>query len=340
MKVKGYSGYHGRKKRQKVVITLVLVAVVLLCGVFLLLQNYIVYDDSGKARLDLPFFQRDHEDTPPLDDDEINIDIVMPETEDAPVVSPLQPVKELHARLVGSLVLNRDPVKTLESTPEEDIVIEVKRVNGSITYASEATIPAEVEVAQGDTMTNLKTILAGDKYVVARMSTFCDSYFVRAYRDAALCRENGGYWYDGDSRTWLDPTHPQTKAYITGLCQELASLGFDELMLDNFAYPTTGNVSAIYGLTEVDREAVLADFAAALRANLPTGTVLGIVLRSDLSAEDGITAELITEHFDRVYVTSTVDVAALQEALGEDYGAERIVAITGRATETGGYMIG
>lgn len=336
MKMKGYSGYHGRRKKQKLLVTLVLVAVVLLCGGFLLLQNYFIYDDSGKIRLDLPFFDRAEEETPPLSDDEVNIDVITPEEKP----SLLHEVKELHARLVGSLVLTRDPIKTLESTPEEDIVIEVKRVNGSITYASEATIPAEVEVAQGDTMTNLKTILAGDKYVVARMSTFCDSYFVRAYRDAALCRDNGGYWYDADSRTWLDPTHPQTVAYITGLCQELAALGFDELMLDHFAYPTTGNLSAIDGLAQTDQEAVLADFTAALRANLPESTVLGIVLRNNLDAADGITAELIAQYFDRVYVTSNVDVAALQEELGDKYGAERIVAITGKATESGSYMIG
>ena len=336
MKIKGYSGYHGRRKKQKVLITLVLIVAVLLCGAFLLLQDYFVYDDSGKISLDLPFFDRDGEDSPTVDEDEVTIDIVTPEEKP----SSLREVKELHARMVGSLVLKRDPEKTLESTPEEDIVIEVKRVNGSITYASEANIPEEVDVTGGDTMTNLKAILAGDKYVVGRMSTFCDSYFVRAYRDAALCRDNGGYWYDADSRTWLDPTHPQTTAYITSLCQELTALGFDELMLDHFAYPVTGNTAAIDGLAQTDREAVLADFIAALRANLPEGTVLGIVLRNDLSAEDGINAELITTYFDRVYVASHVDVTALQEELGEGYGAERIVAMTGKAPESGSYMIG
>ena len=336
MKIKGYSGYHGRRKKQKVLITLVLIVAVLLCGAFLLLQDYFVYDDSGKISLDLPFFDRGGEDSPTVDEDEVNIDIVTPDEKP----SSLREVKELHARMVGSLVLKRDPEKTLESTPEEDIVIEVKRVNGSITYASEANIPEEVDVTGGDTMTNLKAILAGDKYVVGRMSTFCDSYFVRAYRDAALCRDNGGYWYDADSRTWLDPAHPQTTAYITSLCQELTALGFDELMLDHFAYPVTGNTAAIDGLAQTDREAVLVDFIAALRANLPEGTVLGIVLRNDLSAEDGINAELITTYFDRVYVSANVDITALQEELGEGYGAERIVAMTGKAPESGSYMIG
>ena len=68
--------------------------------------------------------------------------------------------------------------------------------------------------------------------------------------------------------------------------------------------------------------------------------MLGIVLRNDLSAEDGINAELITTYFDRVYVASHVDITALREELGEGYSAERIVAMTGKAPESGSYMIG
>jgi hypothetical protein len=99
-------------------------------------------------------------------------------------------------------------------------------------------------------------------------------------------------------------------------------------------------VEAIYGLDEMDREKVLSDFAAALRANLPEGIVVGIVLHNDLSAEDGISAELITTHFDRVYVAPNVDVPALKEVLGGAYGAERYVVLADKAPETGGYLIG
>ena len=336
MRSKGYSGYHGRKNKQKRLLTLLLILVLLLGGAFLLVQNYVVYDDSGKMHFDIPFFHRVDDDQPPaLEDEDITIDILTPED-----TLTLRPVKELRARQMGARVLIRDSVKEVSTAPESDVVIEVKRVNGFINYDSQINIPPEVDVSRGDTLANFKAVLDGEKYVVARMSTFCDSYFVRAYRDAALSRDNGAYWYDGDNRTWLDPTHPQTLAYITTLCQELAELGVDELMLDHFAYPVTGNVEAIYGLEETDREEVLSDFAAALRANLPEETVVGIVLHNDLSAEDGISAELITAHFDRVYVAPDVDVAALKEELGSAYGAERYVMLTDRAADTGGYLIG
>ncbi len=337
MRSKGYSGYHGRNNKQKRLLTLALVVVLLLGGAFLLVQNYVVYDDSGKMYFDIPFFEREEvEEGPTVDADDVTIDVIAPEEE----ALLLRPVKELHARQMGARVLIRDAEKTVASVPESDVVIEVKRVNGFINYDSQVNIPPEVDVSRGDTLANFKAVLDGEKYIVARMSTFCDSYFVRAYRDAALSRDNGGYWYDGDNRTWLDPTHPQTLAYITALCQELAELGVDELMLDHFAYPVTGNVEAIVGLNEVDREKVLVDFAAALRANLPEDTVVGIVLHNDLSAEVGISADLITAHFDRVYVDANMDTAALQEALGSAYGAERMVTMTNKATETGGYLIG
>ena len=79
MKMKGYSGYRGRRKKQKVLVTLVLVAVVLLCGGFLLLQDYFVYDDSGKIHLELPFFGEKEDDAASLDKDEVNLDILTPE---------------------------------------------------------------------------------------------------------------------------------------------------------------------------------------------------------------------------------------------------------------------
>ncbi|MBQ3549271.1 MAG: hypothetical protein IJA33_05280 [Oscillospiraceae bacterium] len=337
MKHRGYTGYHGRRSQQKRWLTLLLIVVLLLGGAFLLVQNYVVYDDSGKMHFDIPFFGRVDEDEPPaLQDEDITIDIIAPEEG----VLTLRPVKELHGRQLGSRVLIRDSEKAVEAVPEEDVVIEVKRVNGFVNYDSQVNIPPEVDVSRGETLANFKAVLAGEKYVVARMSTFCDSYFVRAYREAALSRENGSYWYDGDNRTWLDPTHPQTLAYITALCQELTELGVDELMLDHFAYPVTGNVTAIVGLDQTDRAEVLSDFAAALRANLPEETVLGIVLHNDLAAEDGINAELITSCFDRVYVAADVDTVALKETLGPGYGAERIVSLVTKAPESGGYVIG
>lgn len=53
---KGYHNYRGRGGRQKRLLAVVLVLVILAATAFLVIQNYIVYDDAGKGphRVALP----------------------------------------------------------------------------------------------------------------------------------------------------------------------------------------------------------------------------------------------------------------------------------------------
>lgn len=332
---KGYHNYRGRGRRQKRLLAVVLVLVILAAVAYLVIQNYIVYDDAGKAHIEWPFRkdapQADTQE-PVIPDGDVTIDYVdngyMPHLE------------ELHARMLSADVLRQDPRTVLDSLAESAFAVETKRVNGSITYTTAVAVPEQVDVAQYDTMTNLQTLLAGDAYSIARMSVFCDSYFVRAYPDAALCVESGSFWYDADSMAWLDPSNPQVLVYITTLCQEYADLGFDEIALDYFSYPTTGQLDSIAGLENVDRLQVLTDFVKSLRANLPDTVKLSIVLRSELSADFGLSADLLAENFDRVYVESGVDTAALQRALPEKFDADtRLVPIVTEASESGSYLV-
>lgn len=45
-------------------------------------------------------------------------------------------------------------------------------------------------------------------------------------------------WRDEEKLRWLDPDSETARAYIVGLCRELAQLGFDEIMLDQCWFPT------------------------------------------------------------------------------------------------------
>ena len=186
---KGYHNYRGRghKRRQKIALAAALTVVIFAAAAFLVLQNYIVYDDAGKAHVEWPFGKKDPQtDTQDsaVPDGDVNIDYV--DNGYAPHLEPL------HARMLPGNVLRQNPATVLEGVTEDAVVIEVKRVNGSIPYTTEVEVPQQVAVEQYDTMVNLKALLAGEKYTVARMSVFCDSYFVRAYPDAALRVENGG----------------------------------------------------------------------------------------------------------------------------------------------------
>ena len=334
---KGYHNYRGRgrKRRQQIVLAAVLVAVILAAAAFLVIQNYIVYDDAGKAHIEWPFRKEEpqpDQQEPGVPDGEVTIDYV--DTGYAPHLEPL------HAQMLETNILRQDPQAVLDSLTENAFAVETKRVNGSITYTTAVEVPQQVDVAQYDTMANLQTLLAGDAYSIARMSVFCDSYFVRAYPDAAMRVESGSFWYDAASMAWLDPSNPQVLVYITTLCQEYASLGFDEIALDYFSYPTTGRLESIAGLENVDRLQVLTDFAKSLRANLPDSVKVSIVLRSEPAADFGLSPEMLAQNFDRIYLEAGVDAAALRQQLPEKFDADtRLVPIVAVPAETGSYVV-
>ena len=331
MTTRGYHNYRGR--RQKKWIAAALILLILLALAFLAAQEYIVYDDEGKAHLELPFGRKNASE--PSDytiPDDVTIDYV-----DNGYAPHLQ---ELQAQQLPANVLKLPPETALDGVAAKAVAVEVKRVNGAITYTTEVEVPDEVAVEQDDTMANLQTLLAENRYRIARMSVFCDSYFVRAYPDAALRIASGGLWYDAASMAWLDPSSPQVLVYITTLCQEYAKLGFDEILLDYFSYPVAGRLTSIAGLEDIDRIQVLTDFIKSLRANLPEDIAVSIVLRSQPTAEFGLSPEMLTENFDRIYLEDGVDADALRQQLPEHFDFDaRLVPVVDAPAESGSYLL-
>ena len=168
----------------------------------------------------------------------------------------------------------------------------------------------------------------------AQVSCLRDSALVREEPGLSLHRVSGSPWLDESRQGWLDPAQPQVQSYLIGLCRELAQLGFDEILLDWFLYPTSGDQTALD--LPADRTAVLKDFAQALEKQLPEGTVLSVVLRETPTADSGLTPELLTACFDRVYVMPEADASALPT--GYD-AATRVVAMTAYAPDSGSYLV-
>lgn len=117
---------------------------------------------------------------------------------------------------------------------------------------------------------------------------------------------------------WLDPNKPETQQYLADLCAECASLGFDEILLDQFTYPTVGRLDRLQ-TGDVEKTAVLAALTVRLREAIPKTTALSIELHSDPVADtdkSGLTLELVTGSFDRIYLDTTdLPLATLQGEL-------------------------
>lgn len=327
---KGYNRYRGRGGGDNLIWAIVLCIVLLSAVGFLLAQQYLVYDDEGNVHWALPFGRGgDNGRDNPIDPADVTIERQDPEA------SQRRALEELHARELETGALWWQPEHALSSL-EEAMVVECKSIVGGLRYATAVKIPAGVVSEQGSTTDNLAALLQSDHYAVARIHCFCDTAYARAVPGTALTAGDGQLWYDGDGRAWLDPAEAQTLAYVTALCQELASLGFDELLLDSFSYPPAGGTGSIALPSDTEQAAILSDFAAAIRKAIPEKVVLSVAIHGDV----GEITKTLYECFDRLYVDETVDMASLTALLGETCDTATELAVeTHTKPKSGSYVL-
>ncbi len=333
MATKGYSSYHGRVSPGKIALIVVLVLILLGAITYLVVQNYLVYDESGQVHLELPFFKpKDGEDTEQPSDgqtglDDADFDRVEPEF-------PHVKVSALHGVRLPDDCLWWGADYIMTRLAPEDMVLAVKRTTGGITYATEAQPPQGVVVETGRPIDCLKTLLAADRWTVGHIVCFSDNAFAQSRTDCALVRADGGLWYDAAGQAWLDPTDPEVLRYLTALCKECGELGFNEVLLDSFCYPSSGDTAAIAN-DDGDRAQILTDVAKTLRSSLPEGVALSVTYRGS----GDLTLAQLADLFDRIYVPAA-DYDAVAAQLGGQFdAATRLVSMTSQAAETGSYML-
>ena len=331
MATKGYNSYHGRMSGGKIALIVALVLVLVGAVAYLTLQNYVVYDEAGNARLELPFLHRkdkeEPDDTPSAGDRDDIVDTVEPE-------HPHVKVAALHGVRLPDDCLWWGADYIMTKLAPEDMVLAVKRTTGGITYATEAQPPQGVVVETGRPLDCLKTLLAADRWTVGHIVCFSDNAFAQARTDCALVRADGGLWYDAAGQAWLDPTDPEVLRYLTALCRECGELGFNEVLLDNFCYPASGDTAAIAN-DDGDRAQILTDMAKTLRSSLPEGVALSVAYRGS----GDLTLAQLADLFDRIYVPAA-DYDAVAAQLGGQFdAATRLVSMTSQAAGTGSYML-
>ena len=194
------------------------------------------------------------------------------------------------------------------------------------------------------TSTHLQTITGSNCYTVARIAALCDQSYPIAQSAAAFTYPGGSLWRDNYSRLWLDPTAEETASYLCDLAKECAQLGFDEILLDYMRFPIEGNLSqttlgdtkrpdAMAALTEKIREAVGPEVAVSilLPASLDTTSAF---------KASGLTAKVLTERFDRIYVPQdSAAYAWLDGALDKAFDRSARLVLTSYAATEGSYMI-
>lgn len=342
----GYGGYRGRRTLNDILklIAIVLgVLVVLSLSGLLLGQNYIVFTDSG-LRLEWPFTQKgEGEPVPP---DKVNV-VVQPgssqseepeepeEQEQPPVETPMMAAVELSV----DAVLDGTALQKLEQAGANALILDMKDQEGKLGWVSQQEVAVRGEVnAKADGINEaLRVWNQGEVYTVASVCCFRDNTVPYQRNDLAL-RATYGNWRDELGLRWLNPDSADARAYLTGLCGELAQLGFDEILLDCYAFPTQGKRSAIVqsgsyqsGQFAQVTETFLDEVRQAVK---PYGTVLSIRANRTVftgeNADSGLTAAVMEGGADRIWMPEDGEEPALPDLLssfGITRPEERLVEV-------------
>ena len=325
---RGYRSYRGRTPKGKIALTVVLVLVILVSAAVIWVQNYVVYDEDGRAHLELPW---QTEETSPVQegDPSEDVEIIVQEPErperlaafSAP--SPLTRAAWKDAWLGAGLM----------SAPAYNAAaVTLKDSAGHIYFAASGAAAGAVTTAE-DTAAALTEVTESGRHTIARMSCFLDPIAAKADVEGMGLKNTGGYiFYDGNDLNWLDPSKPAARQYLCGLAAEIAQLGFDEILLTDLSYPTEGKLDKI-DYNGADRGESIRLFLEELRADLAdTGVELSVELPAEtiLSGADaaaGLTLSDIAPLADRIYAVTTADqIPALAEAVTAANGETDFVA--------------
>ena len=297
MGTKGYHSYRGRRGARRVLGVALLALILLAACVYLFLQRYVTFTDSGEVRLDLPFFQQ-QEDTageaPPADggSEDVNLVIDAPEEQTPEAEETAVPYGE--HRLVGLSALPADGAalaETLAAQGANGFVYGVKDNTGKVSYDS--AVALRDAVASDGPDSQLLSALCQQEGVlsVARLNCFHDSYYAFAHMESAgICQSSGYIWYDNLSYHWLDPAKEQARSYVIDLALECARLGFDELLLEDVHYPSAGKLEKIdYSGNALGKTQALVQFLTELKEALaPYDVRVALLLDEEtLLAQDG-----------------------------------------------------
>lgn len=325
---KGYSSYRGRGPRWKILLAIALVLVIAVAASVIYLQQFIVYSADGRRQIVLPW--RTEEKNPPASGDEQgpeegpDVDLVVqePEGEEGPMetVALALPIRPLGA----------------EDVPPQGysaVAVRLKTTNGTIYFDSASAVSGAVEVAEspGETAAALRR-LTGEAglHTIASMACLQDFKAANADVEGRGLKNTGGYiFYDGNNSLWLDPGKPGAREYVCALAKEVAELGFDELLLTDFSYPTVGKIDKIDYNTEVplgnNLDLLLGDLRAALE---PYDILLSVevpeaVITNGPDGVAGLDLNRLAGQVDRVYAVTTPEkVETLSNLVSQAAGAE------------------
>jgi hypothetical protein len=148
----------------------------------------------------------------------------------------------------GSLKFREKLFKLVDDTEVNAVVIDVKDYSGHISFLVEDPELKELGAAE-KRIPDIKEFIGQlhDKgvYVIARISSFQDSYLINVHPEWAVKTKEGKVWQDFNGVKWLDAGAEPVWEYLVRIGNEAYSVGFDELNFDYIRYPSDGDLKDV-----------------------------------------------------------------------------------------------
>ena len=193
---------------------------------------------------------------------------------------------------------NFDAVKQqLDALPNgSTIMLDLKSVKSYFYFSTAVGVQiTDFDVTQVDALiTQLK---AKGHYLIARIPAFQEQQYIledertRVPYSLMKLNKNGSWWDKEAGCYWMNPTSDGTMTYLIQIIAELRSLGFNEVVLNDFRFPDSDQY-----IFEGDKMQALRDTAATLVKTCATDAFAVSFTRSaaDLSMPEGRTRLYIT----------------------------------------------
>lgn len=257
--------YRTRRAIGRAVIVLLVIAllalVAWLCW-YLWLGRYVVFTDDG-VRFDFEKTSMEIEGQPaqpPAEQETVSI--YYNEGDNAVNVSKeLTQISGYYistADLRGDVAALREQIRQLDK--EMAVMVEVKNSYGEFNYTTAVSSNYNSAVDQKAVDGLIDHLDKSGHYTIARVTAFQDYHYGLNNVDEGLFSTGGAYlWRDDLGCYWLSPSSEQVISYLVQIATELKSMGFDEVVFDQFRFPDSDG----YRFSQ-DKQQALADAASTL----------------------------------------------------------------------------
>lgn len=187
-------------------------------------------------------------------------------------------------------------VKQMKPHGLNTVVFDVKDMDGPLAYDSNVPLAnstgSDKRAVIRDIPKLVERLHKEGIHVVARQALFHDPYLAGKRPDLALKSKSGKPWLEKGRRVWVDPNHPEVRAYNLAIAKELVAMGVDEIEFDYIRFPAMGALKDIqysFDPVKTPKHTVITSFLKEAYETIhPTGALVSLDVFGVVAWDEGI----------------------------------------------------